>query len=154
MTIYSARMSTKKTMNISFKKILFFVFFVLSSFLSAQNKTEIDTLRAFELSVPPEIFEYQLENQNYLSDINSSFFKKSFLNDSSSAWLRAKMMIGSFNNQDEIFSDAAAKMTAPMFNDYLNSQKLATLKAILGSVQAGAAAYFAYRHIKKYGFLK
>jgi hypothetical protein len=141
-------------MNINFKKILFFIFFVLSSFLSAQNKTEIDTLRAFELSVPPEIFEYQLENQNYLSDINSSFFKKSFLNDSSSVWLCAKTMIGSFDNQDEIFSDAASKMTAPMFNDYLNSQKLATLKAILGSVQVGAAAYFAYRHIKKYGFLK
>jgi len=141
-------------MNINFKKILFFIFFVLSSFLSAQNKTEIDTLRAFELSVPPEIFEYQLENQNYLSDINSGIFKKSFLNDTSSAWLRAKMMIENFSNQDDSFSDAAAKMTAPMFNYYLDSQKLATLKAILGSVQVGAVAYLAYRHFKKYGFLK
>lgn len=154
MTIYSARILTKKTVNINFKKILFFIFFVLSSFLSAQNKTEIDTLRAFELSVPPEIFEYQLENQNYLSDINSGIFKKSFLNDTSSAWLRAKIMIENFSNQDDIFSDATAKMTAPMFNYYLDSQKLATLKAILGSVQVGAAAYLAYRHIKKYGFLK
>jgi hypothetical protein len=141
-------------MNINFRKIFIPIFLIFSSFLWAQNKTEVDTLRAFELSVPPEIFEYQLENQNYLSNINTSFFRKSFLKDSSSAWLSAKIMIGNFNSQDDGFSDAASKMTAPMFNYYLDSQKFATLKAILGSVQVGAVTYLAYRHIKKYGFLK
>ena len=45
-------------------------------------------------------------------------------------------------------------MLGPLYNNYLESQKLATLKAILGSVQVGAVAYLAYKHIKKYGFLK
>jgi len=31
---------------------------------------------------------------------------------------------------------------------------LESIRTILGAVQAGGAAYIAYRHIKKYGFLK
>ena len=76
------------------------------------------------------------------------------LNDSSSAWMRARMMIDQFSKNDEMLSNSASKMINPMYNDYLESQKLATLKAILGSVQVGAVAYLAYKHLKKYGFLK
>lgn len=137
-----------------FKKISLLCFFIFISSAMAQTKTSVDTLRAFQLSIPQEVLEYQLNNTDYLSDFSKMLFKKSMLNDSSSAWMRARMMIDQFSKNDEMLDNSASKMINPMYNDYIESQKLATLKAILGSVQVGAVAYLAYKHLKKYGFLK
>ncbi len=140
--------------NTNFSKIFLFIFFVLASYSFAQTKTELDTLSTFQLSIPSEVLEYNLNDNFYLNRINSNMFNRPTFQDSTSVWLQARMMAGSFINMQDGFGNTAEKMTSPMLNSYYDSQKLATLKAILGSVQVGAVAYLAYRHIKKYGFLK
>lgn len=132
--------------------VLFFCFFC--SVLFAQNKTELDTLSAFNVSIPNEVLEYQFQEPSFLNEISRLSLSKMFINDSSTVWMRTRMMIGGINNQEELFNNSSSNMLSPLYNNYLESQKLATLKAILGSVQLGAVAYLAYKHIKKYGFLK
>jgi len=141
-------------MILNFSEIFAFLILILSVTTFAQTATELDTLNAFRLSIPEEILEYQFSSDNYLNDINRTFPNKSPLNDSSLVWLQARMMIGSFSNQQNDFGISASKMIDPMFNCYLESQKFATLRTILATVQAGGVAYLAYKHIKKYGFLK
>jgi hypothetical protein len=140
--------------NISISKILILLICVAAPLSFGQSKTELDTLNSFKLSIPLEVLEYNINNDLYLNRINSSILNYPTFIDSSSVWIQARMMAGNFINAQEGFENKAEKMTNPMLNSYYDSQKLATLKTILSSVQVGAVAYLAYKHIKKYGFLK
>jgi len=144
---------TKMT-NISISKILILLICVAAPLSFGQSKTELDTLNSFKLSIPLEVLEYNINNDLYLNRINSSILNYPTFIDSSSVWIQARMMAGNFINAQEGFENKAEKMTNPMLNSYYDSQKLATLKTILSSVQVGDVQYIAYKHIKKYGFLK
>jgi hypothetical protein len=45
-------------------------------------------------------------------------------------------------------------MTLPLYKKYLEDSKFNPFRYALGMMQAGAVGYLAYKHIKKYGFLK
>jgi len=143
-----------KTTIINFEKIIFFLCFFSGLILFAQNKVELDTSRAFQFIIPPEILEYQFNDPEIIQELNRLSFNKMLIKDSSSVWMQTRMMIGSLSGQSNLWSNSSSKLLSPLYNSYLETQKLATLKAILGSVQVGAVAYLAYKHIKKYGFLK
>jgi len=136
------------------EKTIILLFFFFCSVTFAQNRTEIDTARAFNLSIPSEDWEYQFNNPSFLTEMDKLSLNKIFINDSSSVWMRTRMMIGAIGSQENLFDNSSSNLLGPLYNNYLETQKLATLKAILGSVQVGAVAYLAYKHIKKYGFLK
>lgn len=136
------------------RKLLSLLFLIVCSAVAAQNRTELDTLRAFNLTIPPEILEYQLNDPDFLMEFSKFSLNNMPVNDSASVWMRTRMMIGTISKASNLYDNSSSKMLAPLYNDYLETQKLATLKAILGSVQVGAAAYLAYKHLKKYGFLK
>lgn len=143
-----------KTTIINSEKIIFFLCFFSGLVVFAQNKVELDTLRAFQFAIPPEIMEYQFNDPEIINELNSLSFNKMLIKDSSSVWMQTRMMIGLLSSQSNLWDNSSSKLLSPLYNSYLETQKLATLKAILGSVQVGAVAYLAYKHIKKYGFLK
>jgi hypothetical protein len=45
-------------------------------------------------------------------------------------------------------------MTSSLYQKYLEDSKFNPIRYVLGAMQTGAVAYLAYKHIKKYGFLK
>lgn len=45
-------------------------------------------------------------------------------------------------------------MTLPLYQKYLEDSKFNPFRYALGMVQVGAVGYLAFKHIKKYGFLK
>lgn len=143
-----------KTTIINSEKIIFFLCLFSSLVLFAQNKVELDTLKAFQFAIPHEIMEYQFNDPEIINELNRLSFNKMLIKDSSSVWMQTRMMIGSISSQSNFFDNSSSNLLSPLYNSYLETQKLATLKAILGSVQVGAVAYLAYKHIKKYGFLK
>ena len=63
------------------------------------------------------------------------------------------MMIGAFNAGDA-FGQSTAKMLDPLLSSYHAKQNNAVWRQVLGAIQLGGVAYLAYKHIKKYGFLK
>lgn len=98
------------------------------------------------------IFEkFELTRQLHMADMANLINE-----DSGDAWLRMRIMINSgyFNQETETSANAGTEMLRPLYNNYLDSQKLKTLKYILGMAQVSAVGYMAYQHIKKYGFLK
>jgi len=46
------------------------------------------------------------------------------------------------------------EMTLPLYKKYLEDSKFNPFRYALGMMQVGAVGYLAYKHIKKYGFLK
>lgn len=71
--------------------------------------------------------------------------------DPQTVWLRTSLAIASTENSNQNFSP---HFLAPLEKQYLQDSKFDPLKYALGMVQAGAVGYLAYKHIKKYGFLK
>ena len=135
-------------------KIIFVLLILASSCLFAQESIPQEIQGSFNLSIPPEILEYQMESTNFYSDLYKLSFNKSFLKDTTSAWMRARIMIGAFGSSYDNYENSQIKMLSPLYNNYLDSQKYSALKSILGAVQLGAVGYLAYKHLKKYGFLK
>jgi hypothetical protein len=143
-----------RTMNLNFKKLLFAAFFVFTSGLFAQERIFSEYQNSFNLSIPPEIQEYQFNEL----DLSNNLYKLSLFNninsDSSAVWMKTRLMIGAFSGQSFNSESISSNMLSPVYNCYLESQKLALLKSILGAVQMGAVGYLAYKHLRKYGFLK
>ena len=71
-----------------------------------------------------------------------------------SAWLLTEMelqqsILGKDNN-----SFKRTDLLNPLYLKYQNEQELKTLRYILGMAQLSAVGYLAYKHIRKYGFIK
>jgi len=71
--------------------------------------------------------------------------------DPQTVWLRTSLTISNTDNTDQNFSP---HFLSPLEKQYLEDSKFNPIKYALGMVQAGAVGYFAYKHIKKYGFFK
>ncbi|HCY76657.1 MAG TPA: hypothetical protein DHV28_12125 [Ignavibacteriales bacterium] len=71
--------------------------------------------------------------------------------DPQTVWLRTSLAIANTENTNQSFS---RHFLSPLEKQYLENSKFDPVKYALGMVQAGAVGYLAYKHIKKYGFLK
>lgn len=71
--------------------------------------------------------------------------------DPQTVWLRTSLAISNSDNNDPNFSP---HFLSPLQKRYYEDSKFDPIKTILGAAQVGAVGYLAYRHIKKYGFLK
>lgn len=71
--------------------------------------------------------------------------------DPNTIWLRTSLSI---SNEDFLSNDLSPHFLEPLQQKYYRDSKLNLLRYALGMAQAGAVGYLAYKHIKKYGFLK
>ena len=71
--------------------------------------------------------------------------------DPNTVWLRTLLAIANTENTNQSFSP---HFLAPLERQYLENSRFDPVKYALGMVQAGAVEYLAYKHIKKYEFLK
>jgi hypothetical protein len=126
----------------------FFLFMVLIlSVTFAQSK---DSSKTF---FSPKIKLNNIQNEIILGNEFQPLM--SFTDDSSTVWMRTRMQLASFANEnDPMKNNFKTSILNPLIQQYNDMQGFKELKYILGMVQAGGAAYIAYQHIKKYGFLK
>jgi hypothetical protein len=71
--------------------------------------------------------------------------------DPQTVWLRTSMVISNTENPDHKFEP---NLLLPLERKYNQDSKFDAIKYVLGMAQVGAVGYLAYKHIKKYGFLK
>jgi len=142
-------------MILKYKIHIIIIFIFLCGVIAAQSRSEVDTNRAFNFSLLPEVLNNYEVSTNYLLDMYKLSFFKDFIDDTTNVWIRTRMMTGLFLNEEQkVFNNGPSELLNPLYNSYLDSQKYSTLYSIIGSVQIGAVTYLAYKHIKKYGFLK
>ncbi|MBT8379960.1 MAG: hypothetical protein KJN64_12105 [Ignavibacteria bacterium] len=132
--------------------------FAFNSNIFSQNDNEVDfflqdTVYRFQGIIPPIEFQYDLHQ----------FFQKPlvkqippnvlFSDNPSTIWLRTEMMI----SEQSFFEkkiDSENHFTSSLHELYLEDSEFDMFRYVLGMAQLSAVAYMAYRHIKKYGFLK
>ena len=126
----------------------FFVCVVL--FLSVTTAQSSDTSKTY---FSPKLRLDSWQNDLILDNEIPSFIN--FTNDSATVWMRTRMQLsGMVSKEDPIKNNFKTYILDPLNQQYKASQSFKELKYILGMVQTGGAAYIAYKHIKKYGFLK
>lgn len=137
-------------MILSSKKALL-TFLVILSLTTINAQSE--SLRGFKFNLPNEVINLQL-NDLELSGTDKLFFFSTLMNDTTSLWIRTHLQMSALSGYLSSNQNNAVNILSPLYQNYESSQSLRTLKSILGSVSFGATAYLAYKHLKKYGFLK
>jgi hypothetical protein len=105
----------------------------------------------FQGIVPPVEFQYDLSQffqQPLTKQISTDIL---FTEDRSTIWLRTELLISN-QSLDKVKFDA--HFTSPLHQQFLKDSEFDMVRYLLGMAQVSAVAYMAYRHIKKYGFLK
>jgi hypothetical protein len=71
--------------------------------------------------------------------------------DPQTIWLRTSIAV---SNPEHVNQNITSHFLSPLQKKYYEDSKFDPIKTILGAAQVGAVGYLAYKHIKKYGFLK
>jgi hypothetical protein len=140
------------------KTILFIWIFSISFNFFAQNDNEVevflpDTVYRFQGIIPPIEFQYNLDQFYQEPLINQIQADVLFDKDPSTIWLKTGMLMSnySFTSKEKEFD---AYFTSSLHKQFLEDSEFDMIRYVLGMAQLSAVAYMAYRHIKKYGFLK
>jgi len=132
--------------------------FAISCIVRAQEREirideKKDSLYRFQGIVPPVEFQYDLSHffrQPLTKQIPTNIL---FTEDRSTIWLRTELLISKHSYlPNEV--DFDAHFTSPLHKQFLKDSEFDMVRYMLGMAQLSAVAYMAYRHIKKYGFLK
>ena len=74
--------------------------------------------------------------------------------DKNTLWLRTEMALSYFPNYSSGNANHSDNLMFPLYEQYLEKSKSNPINYVLGMAQLTAVGYLAYRHIRKYGFLK
>jgi hypothetical protein len=136
-------------------KIFFFLIFIPHIAFSQSGETKktssIDSIK-FKVHLNPlqemqfkfDEFDFYCANKNVKMDLSLS-------EDPQTIWLRTSYLLAKMN---EASSETSYDILHPLYVQYLENSKFDPVRYFLGMAQIGAVGYFAYKHIKKYGFLK
>jgi hypothetical protein len=138
-------------------KILFYLCLLASTFYSQEAKNRsiqlADSTLRFQGIIPPVEYQYDM-NEFYVVPLFSEIPDEIlFDQNSSTVWLRTELLLANKNLLTEN-GEVKTHFTSPLYQQYLKDSEFDMVRYILGTVQTGAVAYMAYRHIKKYGFWK
>jgi len=111
-----------------------------------------DSVYRFQGIIPPVEFQYNLDEIFIEPLFNQIPDEILFEDNPSTIWLRTEIFIS--NNSQAEFGEMNTHFTSSLYQQYLRDSEFDMVRYILGTVQAGAVGYMAYKHIKKYGFWK
>ena len=135
---------------------IFLFLFILSSFAYPQLDKEKpfynnDSLKIKITSNPLIDLQIKFDEFELHRELNNMKMDVSIDGDPQTVWLRTSLAIGNTNSPG---SDNKIHYLSPLYTQYIEDSKFNPVRYILGMAQVGAVGYLAYKHIKKYGFLK
>lgn len=105
---------------------------------------KIDYNPLTEIQLKFDEFELHREFNNLKSNIRID-------GDPETIWLRTSLAV---YNTDASGSKSLPYFLSPLYAQYIEDSKFNPIRYVLGMAQLSAVGYLAYKHIKKYGFLK
>jgi hypothetical protein len=136
---------------------VFLCFCLLGASILAQETEKYaieppDTSYRFQGIIPPVEYQYNLDEFFIEPLFNQIPNEILFEDNPSNIWLRTELFIS--NGSQSEFGEVNTFYTEPLYQQYLEDSEFDMVRYVLGTIQTGAVAYMAYRHIKKYGFWK
>lgn len=113
----------------------------------------IDSIKRFQGIIPPVEFQYNFD-AIFSKPITSQVAEEILFDDNpSTIWLRTELFMSNQAAHSGV-EEAGTYFTSVLYHQYLKDAEFNMVRYVLGIAQTSAAAYIAYRHIKKYGFWK
>ena len=140
-----------------FSFLILLCVFITSNYCFSQQEEGFyiskDSVYRYQGIIPPVEFQYNLD-EIFSKPISNQVPENILFDDNpSTVWLRTQLLIS--NNTLQSGSDEIkTHFTSPLYQQYLRDSEFDMVRYILGTAQAAAVGYMAYRHIKKYGFWK
>ncbi|RPI73863.1 MAG: hypothetical protein EHM47_05130 [Ignavibacteriales bacterium] len=129
-------------------KLLILVFILLFADISLpQEQNKIKTEDSFKINNIDKIL-YQLDEFEFYTYLTQQKRAIDINPETVKLWLNASIDVS-----DRVFSNddlTPRYLHSSLYDQYLEKSKLNPLRYALGLIQAGAAGYLAYKHIKKY----
>lgn len=144
-----------KNMKTIIKILLIIIFLALISF--AQNTDQSnknfaeDSLKIKTTTNSLIQIQLKFEEFDFRRELSSLKSKIPIDGDPQTVWLRTSLAISQTENTSTNF---APYFLSPLQEKYYEDSKFNPVRSILGMAQVGAVGYLAYKHIKKFGFLK
>ena len=139
----------------SILKIFLFLFILSSHAYSQLDDTKTfhnsDSLKIKINSNPLIDMQIKFDEFELHRELNNMKMDVSIDGDPQTVWLRTSLLIGNTNNPG---SDNKVHYLSSLYTQYVEDSKFDAFRYVLGMAQVGAVGYLAYKHIKKYGFLK
>jgi hypothetical protein len=129
----------------------FLLSFIFISINHSQSIEKTDSTK-FDLKIK-SLRDFNLLHNDFelYNDLNNPSFNVSLDDDPQTVWLKTHLALSNSKIQSENFSP---HLLRPLERKYLEDSKFNLVRYMLGAAQVGAVGYLAYKHIKKYGFLK
>lgn len=119
-----------------------------------KNKNAVsDTVKKHITKNPFTEFSIKYRDFEFYRDLNQIKMNIPIDGDPATVWLRTSIAIQNLN-RNALSSETPTNLLSPLYQQYLEESRFNPVRYFLGLAQAGAVGYLAYRHIKKYGFLK
>ncbi len=141
-------------MKTAFKIFLFILVCASIFYAQSEQKNSLnanDSLKIKINSNPLTQMQIKFDEIELHSELNNIKTKVQIDGDPQTVWLRTSIAI---SNTENLGKDFSPHFLSPLEKQYLENSKFNPVRYILGMAQVGAVGYLAYRHIKKYGFLK
>jgi len=141
-------------MNLLNKIIILLILLSISIYSQGKmNKSpENDSTKTFNTN-PLLNLSYKFDEFDFYRDLTKPILN--FNVDSSTALLSLKTSAEMLTNSSLNNENPAPKyLHSILYEEYLEKSKFNPVRTALGLLQAGAVGYLAYRHIKKWGFIK
>ncbi len=133
-------------------KVLLFVL-IFNSIIFAQVEIQDSTLLQNSSLNAMEKIPFKLDEFELYLKLNSIDTKIPVNNDHNTIWLWTSTTIS--NTGAESYNEGSyGNISKFLYMKYLKDSKFNPVRYVLGMAQLGAVGYLAYKHIKKYGFLK
>ncbi len=134
--------------------LLFVIFIPLIVYSQAEDSTRIFKLELqTNYNQPNHLNEIQIKFDEFdlHRELNLLKTKIPINTDPQTVWLRTSIAVSGAEYLNQNFSP---HFLSSLEKKYFEDSKFNLIRYILGAAQTGAAGYLAYKHIKKYGFIK
>lgn len=135
---------------------IFFLILIFSELVFSQETKKYqapisDSTKIINQINPLTNFQIKFDEFEIYCDLNSMKMNVNIDGDPNTLWLRTSLAISNTDNSDVEFKP---NFLSPLERKYREDSKFDPIRYVLGAAQVGAVGYLAYKHIKKYGFLK
>lgn len=135
---------------------IFFLILIFSELVFSQETKKYqapisDSIKIINQINPLTNFQIKFDEFEIYCDLNSMKMNVNIDGDPNTLWLRTSLAISNTDNSDAEFKP---NFLSPLERKYREDSKFDPIRYVLGAAQVGAVGYLAYKHIKKYGFLK
>jgi len=134
-------------------KIILIILLLVSSYNSAQVEESDSIKTEYNSPLSDKSVLFNLDEFNLYQKIYSEDLAFPVSKDPNTMWLWTSAAISNASSENSLIQ-SPGNISGFLYQKYLKDSEFNPVRYVLGMAQLGAVGYLAYKHIKKYGFLK